>query len=153
MMTEIKEPLSISFLLKQIRTLEFSISNHFNQNSFDTSLVKFRVSLGYEFNADSDLLGIQTTVEVFTDNSERLKICHLITLITFQVADLGKIFNSSESGITVPDILMHTFLSLAISTTRGILTAKTEGTVLHESYMPVIDLKQFLSQTDTQKGS
>ena len=45
----------------------------------------------------------------------------------------------------LPDQFIQTLLSISLSTTRGILAAKTEGTNLKNVYLPVLNPTQFKS--------
>jgi hypothetical protein len=130
---------NISFRIKNISTLQFSIKNIPELDVVDKSLIHFQINPASFADKDNDVIGIDTLVDVYLDQENQIKVCELITRITYEVVNFSEFIDPSDNSINIPDQIMHTFLSISLSTTRGILAAKTEGTQLRDVFIPILN--------------
>ena len=66
----------------------------------------------------------------------------------YEIINFEEFINPQDSNsIMIPDQFVHTLLSISLSTSRGILAAKTEGTILKKIYMPVMNPAGFKAKT------
>jgi hypothetical protein len=140
------EQINMSFRIKNISTKEFSIRNIVLDDTLDKEQFPFQISLGTQIDPQNKSISVDTFVNVFTDLDNKNKICGLTTRLVYEVENLQSLVIVENDNIKIPEVLMTTLISIAISTTRGILTAKTEGTLLHDVFMPVVNPSSFKPQ-------
>ena len=87
----------------------------------------------------NNAIGIDTAVEIYIDQEKQKKVCNLISRIIYEVINFSDFINPQDNSIQIPDNFMHTLLSISLSTTRGILASKTEGTLLRDVFIPVLN--------------
>jgi hypothetical protein len=141
------ETRNITFRIKEISTLEFSIKNIPKEISPDPDNFKFEV-LPQLFIESNKFIGFNTTINVLMGKENSLLICSLFTRIAYEIINFDEFINTQDSNsIMIPDQFIHTLLSITLSTSRGILAAKTEGTILKNIYMPVMNPAGFKAKT------
>ena len=133
------DQINISFRIKNISTLEFSIKNIPELETVDKSLIQFQIFPATFIDKNNNVIGIDTVVDIFVDQEKQKRVCELITRITYEVVNLSDFIDSVDNSIKIPDPIMHTFLSISLSTTRGILASKTEGTLLRDVFIPILN--------------
>lgn len=137
------DKVNISFRIKNISTLEFGIKNIPEIETIDKDLFQFQILPASFIDKEKNIIGIDTVVDIFIDVEKQKKVCELITRISYEVINLHDFYNNEDDAIIIPDQFMITLISIALSTTRGILTAKTEGTLLREVYLPILNPASF----------
>ncbi|MDP3830182.1 MAG: hypothetical protein Q8Q47_02855 [Ignavibacteriaceae bacterium] len=137
------EPINISFRIKNISTLEFSIRNIQLDQTFDKDQFPIQISLGTQIDPLNKFISVDTFVNIFADPENKNKICGLTTRVVYEVENLQSTVVVEGNNIKIPESFMTTLISIALSTTRGILTAKTEGTLLHDVFMPIVNPTSF----------
>ncbi|MDR3668380.1 MAG: hypothetical protein P4L35_16170 [Ignavibacteriaceae bacterium] len=138
---------NFTFRIKEILTLEFSIKNIPEDISTDLDSFKFEV-LPQLFIESNKFIGFNTTINVLMGKDNPLLICSLLTRISYEIINFEDFIDPQNSNsITIPDQFVHTLLSITLSTSRGILAAKTEGTILRNIYMPVMNPAGFKAKT------
>ncbi|MDR3597216.1 hypothetical protein [Clostridium sp.] len=138
---------NFTFRIKEILTLEFSIKNIPEDISTDPDSFKFEV-LPQLFIESNKFIGFNTTINVLMGKDNPLLICSLLTRISYEIINFEDFIDPQNSNsITIPDQFVHTLLSITLSTSRGILAAKTEGTILRNIYMPVMNPAGFKAKT------
>ncbi len=141
--TEQPVALKISFNIREIQTLKFSIDNLMKQDSFDKSKLQFGIGVGVRFDPPRREVIVDTAVDIFCDEQRTRKISESITRVTFAIENFDEVFKVKENQISAPDAVMKTLVSMAVSSTRGILAAKTEGSILNGVYLPPVDPSSF----------
>lgn len=133
------EQVNITFRIKNISTLEFSVKNLSEAETLNKDLFQFQILPASFVDNDNKVIGFNTVVDIFIDLEKQKKVCSLITRVTYDIINFSDFINSVDNSLNIPDQFMHTFLSIALSTTRGILAAKTEGTFLRDVYIPILN--------------
>ena len=144
--------INFTFRIKQISTLEFSIKNISGEISDNMDVFKFEV-LPQLFIEPDNILGFITVINVYEQRENPVLICNLITRISFEIINFKDLLTPETPNlIKLPDLLSQTLLSISLSTSRGILAAKTEGTILKNVYLPVLNPTDFKAkpQIDNQ---
>jgi len=130
---------NITFRIKNITTRQFSITNILELETVDKDLIQFLIHFASFADKDNNIIGIDTLVGIYLDQEKQKKVCELITRITYEIINFSEFIDSNDNSINIPDQIMHTFLSISLSTTRGILAAKTEGTQLRDVFIPILN--------------
>jgi len=62
--------------------------------------------------------------------------------------------NDKQDHFLLQDVLIHTLISIAYSTSRGIVLARTQGTLMNGVILPVIDTRVLMeAMHDTRKSA
>ncbi len=141
--TEQPAALKINLNIREIQTLKFSIDNSMKQDSFDKSKLQFGIGVGVRFDPPKHEVSIDTMVDIFCDEQRTSKISESITRVKFGIENFDEVFTVKENQISAPDAVMNTLVSMAVSSTRGMLAAKTEGSILSGVYLPPVDPSSF----------
>jgi len=92
-------------------------------------------------NIENQTLSIEFKITAQTEKKDALKIGEIHTSTTFNLSNIDKLINK-DGNLIVPKGLAITFLSIALSTTRGALAANGEGTILAKEILPLADPKE-----------
>ncbi|MDD2385737.1 MAG: hypothetical protein PHP52_03030 [Bacteroidales bacterium] len=61
----------------------------------------------------------------------------------FKIEDLVNYCDSKTKKVNLPDTIVTTLNSIAISTCRGVMASHFQGTMLHNAILPLLDPKSF----------
>ena len=137
---------NIVFHIAGISELEYSYKNHLNIPEFSGNAIPENISAGlnvnYRWNLEKELFGVQIDLMFALDNGEdgRLEFLKHISLIEYNVKNLASIFSAKDKNqFKIEKPWEITFVSLAISTARGMLASRTAGSFYSRFIFPVID--------------
>lgn len=122
----------IAYRISHIDTIQFAT---FPDNFINGKDVVINTSCGY--NVKSDINQVRNIVEVSYNQNDKLLLVAQIACY-FSIAEDGMEAIIKEGRIPV-DFLRY-MGSLSIGVMRGVIHAKTEGTVLNPIVMPPVDL-------------
>jgi len=138
--------LTIPYKISHIETMQFAI---FPENLINGQEVFVNTNCGY--NVRSDLNQVRNVISVnYTQNEKLLMVVQLACYYDIAPEGVGAI--KAEGKIPV-DFLRY-MGSISVGTIRGVIHAKTEGTVLNPVVMPPVNLEEmvkndlFLSELD-----
>jgi hypothetical protein len=140
-----QKKIDITFRIASIKTTKFLIENIEEANKTDKATFEFNISIGMFANPEQKIIGYNVFTDVFTDKTKLLKVSELATQIIYDIINFDEVISKDETKkvLNIPDIFITTLISIALSTTRGIFAAKTEGSVLDGVYIPIMDPKVF----------
>lgn len=148
-MSEDKEKnISINFGLKSFEILDYSYKG--SKEEFN------KEKLGYliQFKPDADLeestISIKFIVTGQIGKEDPIKLGSIETLTTYNISDINELL-TDEGNLLIPKGLAVTLLSIALSTTRGALVAKSEDNILSKEVLPLADPKE-LYEASPLKG-
>ena len=137
---------SVEYLLDKITTIKFGFEPINDAELRKNYLLDYNILPSISRSTVSDHILIRLIVEgIIKQNG--VKVISLEVLFEFKInngIDLllpnGK--NKNYPFTEIPQTLI-TFLSITLSTTRGILLEKLKGTIYHHKFIPVMDPKLF----------
>ncbi len=101
----------------------------------------FSISLTYRFQQEQEQAQVELDIQFLAAQTNK-SIGELRTCCTF--ATLGTIqFDKATEEVTLDDAVLDMFISLSISTTRGILHTYFANSYLHPVILPIIDPRAF----------
>ena len=68
----------------------------------------------------------------------------------FKIDNLKDTIKVTNDNIQVPDNILITLLTIAISSARGIIIAKTAGAFINKYYLPILDPNEILKNIKKQ---
>ena len=136
--------IAIKYSLKDVRELEFRYSNPFhNTKGFnpDHYVYEYGLQINYRWNMEKEIFGIVLDfLYKGKDNKEELELLKYTTLTEFKVEQLDQIFKPrGKNDFEIEEKWEKSFVSLAISTGRGMLIARTSGTFFQKHVFPLVD--------------
>jgi hypothetical protein len=131
---------SVGFALVGIKTEQFAT---FEDNYKDKAKTSLNTGLEFKFNKDEKLIAVVVTI-IFKQNKKvflKLQVsCHFI------ISDESFKNYCVDSLITLPKGFMTHLTMITISSVRGVLHAKTEGTIFNKYLLPTLDVTKMVKE-------
>jgi len=108
---------------------------------FDVTKITIEFALKIEMNIESDLFGLHVVVRYkYPVGEDVKKIIELSSFNNFGVKNLKDIIELKENNEFNDKVgILPTLLSISVSSLRGILVAKTAGTILADCPLPIFN--------------
>lgn len=138
--------MSVEIAINRIKEDEFIFKNE-DIKKIDEKRLSIGFSFSFNWDMDKEDFFVRLTIQYSYDlNSSKIDLVRFSTTTGFHVKGLGEILTVNGQNFQLPDAFMITFVSTAVSSTRGMLAYKLSGTFLSDYYLPLFDPKDFLSQ-------
>ena len=104
----------------------------------------------YEYNVNiklephQKLIIVYSTIKIFSDLTKTLYLGEITSIGTFELINLEDILK--KFGGSIPTFVFALFLGVVISTSRGFLLLKSEGTIIEGATLPIVDSGSFFPQ-------
>lgn len=134
-----------SFSIKEIKLVDFILSEE-NLNSdikYSVNTLFFEQNVNIKTDVNLNSIAISLTIFIYSDINKTAQLGQISSIANFNVIELNKILIKYENKL--PNILLANLIGLLISTTRGFLILKSEGTKLDGLMLPAIDPMTFFS--------
>lgn len=105
----------------------------------------FETSVGVNIIPEENAINVGVWIKLFTDKAKTNFLGELKVKTIFVVENLAS-FTVSENITRFPGIVMANFVSISISTARGVLASYTNNTPLQGAILPVQDPMFFVKQ-------
>lgn len=136
----------ISFSLDGIKTEQFAIL----EENYSDKKKSVDFGTGIQFMIDSENKFIGSVVRISFEQGKKsfLKIdvsCH------FKIEDdsWNTLINKKQQTLTIPKGFLAHLAMITVGTLRGILFAKTEGTLFNKFIIPTIDVASMIEKDET----
>ena len=147
-MAKKKNGINISFGLKSFEILSSSFEK--KVNDFDEEKLGYQVQFRPGVNPEAGTVSIDMRVRAFLENDDNT-LGSIRTLTTYHLSNIDKLKNE-DNAYLLPKNIAVTLLSITLSTTRGAFAAKSEGSILAEYAMPLINPED-MYESSPLKGS
>lgn len=139
-----KKETNIEFQIKGIEVVEFLLI----PITKSTQIIKtfnYKVNIEHRIIEDKKLFVNQVYIEILgdTENENGILLGKLKTAISFEINNFDSFIDKEKKAVNLPEDIIVTFNTMAISTTRGIMFSQFRGTYLHNAVLPVVDPKGF----------
>lgn len=129
--------------IKKIKDIEFFID--------ESVELPEPANLGINFELTTNINIQETTIELilqvnFKNSLNEKVLMRIKTINTFLIPELNGFNQPSDAQFTLPDILLVTILSLAVSHTRALLAKNTTGTRFADIYIPIVNPTELAKQ-------
>lgn len=131
---------TVNFKISLIKTLKFFVSNFDEPSKEERMNYPINLDFSLVIEPEHKTVAIEINITITRQPNSQEVVCGLITRTGFEVTNFEELISVSEKGIDIPRDLLYNFISLAVSASRGVLAAKTEGTCLRDVYIPVFDI-------------
>jgi len=146
---EKKEGITASFRIIEVNLNSFQefkpeikIPENYNNYTYE-------IQVSSKVNKELRLIIISVLVKIFLDNEKKITLASIETSSIFEITNLNEIVKFEDEKLKIPEFLMATLIGISISTIRGMLLAKTSGSIIQNAIIPVINPSDFL-KTNTE---
>ena len=129
----------IGFQLKGIELLESHLNTPLAKIDANT-VFKFNINLEHKIDPGKNIILVLTTVDILI-GEEREIVGSVKTNIIYEIENLAE-YNSTK-GFNLPTDFITSINSITLSTCRGIMYSQFKGTILHNTFLPIVDPKSF----------
>jgi hypothetical protein len=116
----------------------FSIENV--KSDLNSKLFVFEFTINFNIDPNTKLITLDLLTKVFADKSKETFLAKMESQGIFEVIDLDKIMEEHNG---VPNMILINFAGVMVSTTRGFMRLKSEGTIINGAIMPFVDPNSF----------
>jgi hypothetical protein len=132
--------------IKDISLISFDIKTITEEQNKNFSKDKFVFEQNIELIVDPQLkeISIVLNIKIYSEASKKLLLAELISKGIFEIVnfeDLVKDFNGQ-----VPLFAVALYIGVLVSTSRGFLILKSQGTIIEGALLPIIDTTQFFKK-------
>lgn len=146
----VKNNIQMTFAIVGIQILNLSI-----KNSPEYFLLPANNNYAFEIKAGvlvdplNQVIGIDFFIQLFSSPEKIDNVFGLTVRMSYKILNFENVVIRDGSKISVQDSALHHLLALTVSTTRGILFEKVQGTFLSRIILPPIDVTT-LTKTENQ---
>lgn len=141
MSEEEKQGISINFGLEAFEILEYEYDYEGPEHDIDLRELGFKLQFEHKADLEAGTFAIKFNVTAQIGKDNPLELGHISTRTIYSLSNMDELIND-EGHYVLPKGLAITLLSIALSTTRGALVAKSEGDILSEAILPLADPKE-----------
>jgi hypothetical protein len=128
---------TIPYRISRIETLQFAV---FPDNFVNGQQMLVNTNCGY--NVREDLSQIRNIVSVnYTQNGDLLMVAHLACYYDIAPEGIGAI----KAAGKIPVEFLRYMGSISVGALRGVIHARTEGTVLNPFVLPPVNLEEMVN--------
>lgn len=121
-------------------------------SSFDESCLNIGIGVQLSNNIEEELIII--SLHFFYEYNNVIfpetQLLNFKGSFDFKIDNLKDTIKVMKDNIQVPDNILITLLTIAISSARGIIIAKTAGTFINKYYLPILDPNEILKNIKKQ---
>ena len=136
---------NFSIQLKKMNLLDVKL-NQPEQPLPDNTKFNFNLNIAYNVNENKEIANIITTVQVFHQDNKTL-LGSIKSNCAIFIQNLANYIDENKK-ISLPDELITSLNSLAISTTRGMMFSEFRGTFLHDAVLPLLNPKNVMNKKE-----
>jgi hypothetical protein len=131
---------NVGFALVGIKTEQYAT---FNENYKDKAKIGLNTGLEFKFNKEDKIIAVVVAITFEQNKKAFLKLqvsCH------FKISEDSFKGFCNDSIITLPKGFMTHLTMITVSSVRGVLHAKTEGTIFNKYLLPTLDVTEMVKE-------
>jgi hypothetical protein len=115
--------------------------------SFDQEQLNISIILDFAFNLEKQQFFVLCNIKYIYGNlNDGKELLNFTSENAFYIRPLKKVIKVlSDTSFDLPDAIMTPMVSVAVSTARGMIIAKTAGTFIGDYMLPMIDVNALLA--------
>ncbi len=133
------ETYSINIRIKKIDVTDFSVESLSKSDAekIDINNFAFEYNSNMEINPTDRIVRVLNTIKVFNDLNKTLQLGNISVVGEFEFQNMNEILKLFNGQFPIG--VLSLFTNTILSTTRGILLMKSEGTIIEGAMLPLID--------------
>jgi hypothetical protein len=137
-------PKTPRYSLRRVLTRKFEMLGDLEIDSINHEILKYSIDSGFGANDEKKLIQVKFGFTLVHDTVDLIK---LETSLFFNIENYDEIIQKNEDKQSiVPHYFKKVILGIAISTSRGVLHSKTEGSYLNKFFIPIIDASAIIDR-------
>ena len=134
---------SINFQIKTVDLIKCNFIIPENQIN-STQNFNFVINLEQKLNHSDKCIIVITNVDISTLEEKEVTLGSASVACQFEILNFDEIVTFDKNKHAhLNDITANVLNSIAISTTRGVISQIFRGTILHHAILPIVDPKEF----------
>lgn len=117
-------------------------------NKLNKEKIQFEFNIEMNTNLIKKNIHIVLTTQLFADEEKKINLGYIKSSGDFEVLNIEDITKGFDGK--VPNVIFANFIGVLLSTTRGFLILKSEGTIIEGVYMPMMNPMNFFPQTTVE---
>ena len=126
---------SITIILQEIKLQRFVVLEKIPVKRIDKNRLTFEFAINVRVEPESRQVMINSTITIYYDLTKKIYLGEIETSGAFEIANFAEISHSN----TIPTQALALLTGVVISTTRGMLLIKAEGSIIHGALLPITD--------------
>lgn len=125
-----------------------------DKGMFSDNMIEIGALINLNFKANIEKNIIQVYIEFEANHAiegKSLLLLNLALITEFTVTNINNIIASNEDIYKLPKGFLTNLASVAYSTARGIIFAKTQGSYLNRYILPLVDMNQIIDKITARK--
>lgn len=140
------QTISVSFKILDIKLIKFAFES---DSEIEEENIKddftFEINFRYDINFEKKTVNTYVFTKIYSDQDKKVFLGQIETKMEFLLINFDEIVIQENSQKKVMNLALNIFISVSISTARGMLASKTSGTPLEKAYLPVINTNDILN--------
>lgn len=146
-----KKIIQLKFSIKQIQVFNFILdSSPKHQSLSPDHQYTFEINSGVLVDNKQKIIGVDFNSKIFTSAKKNDKVCELSVRIIFSINNFDEIIIKKGKKFVIPDLISQHLIAVTVSTTRGILYEKVQGSFLSNVIMPIINVTNLKKVKDAK---
>jgi hypothetical protein len=138
------QDIKFEFRIHDIQILQFSLDNSREHPDLGANHpYTFDISSSVLLDSALKLIAIDFNVKLFTNKEKSDKVCELTVRMSFNILNYDEIVKIDGGKVNIPEPVIHHLIALTLSTSRGILFDKLQGSFLSSVIMPIFNVTEF----------
>ncbi len=148
-MTEPTEQNPLSIKINDIRVLNLSYSDASSEirTSFNEDLLNFSFQIKFSWDLEKDLFNVFLDgIYTYKHNGESVEMLSCVCVTSYKIKNLDRFLTvlPNNKEFNMSPTIMTLVVGSALSHARGAISEKTQGTFIHDYYLPLIKLQDFM---------
>ncbi len=136
---------SVSFKIIDIKLIKFSFESSVDKEQIGNEDFTFEINFRYDTNVEKQTLNTFVLTKIFADQDKKLYLGQIETKMEFLLVNFDELVVIENDQVRILTMALNIFISVSISTARGMIASKTSGTSLEKAYLPVINSQDVLN--------
>ncbi|MBI5403446.1 MAG: hypothetical protein HY959_08590 [Ignavibacteriae bacterium] len=144
--------LNVTYKIIKVKVLSYSVL--YNEDILSGKRKPdfvFDISITNNIKFDLKTTEIIASVKVYTDSDKSELAGEIKTLNEFEVINFDEVIKKEENKINIPTNFLATIIGLSISNTRGMMIAKSTGTILENAILPILNPFDIITKISTDQ--
>jgi hypothetical protein len=121
------------------------------KQEIDPEKLDYSIQFRNEADVEKGTISFEFKIIGQTGRESSLKLGYIQTLTSYRLSNIDALI-SNDGDIVLPKRLAISFLSIALSTTRGALVAKSENNIFSKEVLPLVDPKELYEASHLKEG-
>jgi hypothetical protein len=124
----------------KLNSFKLSVLDKAEQKKVIPNSIVFEFNVGVGINETEKTVKVDLLTKIFADKEKTLLVGEMDTSGLFEIVNMKDLIKEHK---TLPHGIIVLLIGVLISTTRGFLLIKSQGTILEGSIIPIVNLDSF----------